>query len=573
MKRFYDDNFNNNIKINNVKKNKKYKLKKTTKRLITIGLSAIIVFNVGKMFFKDSSNDKYSSTTSISTNNTTSNTTSNNSQYVFTIQNGDDEIVENYEKTSIKFSESIINEFDNYLEENKTVFKYENLYNIDNMYSGYSSMKSSNKASSLVVGGKLSGESLYERVKLNNDIYYNDKANNMAHAFYNKMKNKDLKELCILIANIINKEVNNNSDLDINSVCVNLENLKIFRDDASFCNAYVNDDMCLCINEGYIENVFSLYTERNCYDEIMYHECVHLIQYKNSNFKDSDGVEIGPFVNYVDSEQVNPLYLSWIIESSAEMKMSQALDTDITTYSTMIGYLKTVNLALTPSLNYKNNDFYDICYKEDFNSIFNLFEAKTYEQKKQVINILFSIELSQTTNAEFYNSYKEKYGIDLNYDNDKRLEIKKDLARQAVSELSNIFYKNLAHSISEGDFYLEDVFYLIRLWESDVLYHTDYNIEENYIVCQEFINKYNDTQEYFFNLIARSLDCNVEDIYAKYRSYSMNTTKGNNYSLKSFDSNKISFLDEMKQDSYKTGNPRICDIDKIMEENIKGISK
>ena len=93
----------------------------------------------------------------------------------------------------------------------------------------------------------------------------------------------------------------------------------------------------------------------------------------------------------------------------------------------------------------------------------------------------------------------------------------------------------------------------------------EYNLEERYMVCKDFIDSYNGIQGAFFEMIANSLNCSVEDIYDEYNNYSMNTTKGANFKLNNFDNDKKEFLLEIKQEKYKKGNPRISNIDDIMQ--------
>lgn len=570
QEKIYTDNYGNKGKLREFKKTdgKKYKLKKKTKKIIAIGLSIGLLFSAGKFFFKDdksSYNDYGNNQNSISIGDSISNNLEN--YYNYSIEAGEDDIVQFKQLTLLDVKEEDIQVFKDYLSDNPVKYTYEELYNIDKAYDNYKPNKVTTPSSSiLIVNGKLSSEALYNQVLKNNDEYYNDTKNNNARAFFNELKNKEIKEICDVISEVVNYEVEK-ENLNILDISKNLEHLKIFEDSAAFNNASVNNDMCLSVNKRFIEKIFKIYSNgRDCYDEVIIHEIMHLIQYMTSDLNKDNGVEIGPFISYVDSDEVNPLNITWILESNAEVEMSEYTGSDITTYGTQVGYLKSANLALSSSYLYSTNGIYTIGYEKDWNAIYELFGAKTDEDKKAIMKCLYSIEVSQVSDDNFYNAYMEKYGVDINSDSNLKQEVKKTCAREALLELTHVFYRNMCDNINTDDFYLEDAFYLIRLWEADLLYHLDYNLEEQYSNCKDFIELYNRIQEAFFRMISNSLNCNVEDIYEEYNNYSMKTTNGNNYSLKNFDNEKRKFFLEIQQERYKKGNPRISDIDSIMQK-------
>lgn len=516
--------------------------------------------------FKDNKNNYTSHITNTSTSNNTMSSSDTYHYYNYNIESGEDDFTQYTSLTPINVSENDIETFKNYLKNNPVKYTYEELYNIDKAYNNYKPNDILTPDSSiLVLNDKLDANALYKKVLENNEQYYNDKQNNNAKAFYNKLKDKEIKEVCNLIAEVINYEVKK-ENLNIFDVCKNLEYLKIFEDRAAFNNASVRDNMCLSINRRFIEKIFKLYNNgRDCYDEVLVHEIMHLIQYMTSNLNREDGIEIGPFISYADSNDVNPLNLTWILESNAEVEMSEYTGNKITTYSTQVGYLNSVNLALSSSHLYDTNAIYTIGYKKNYNAIYDLFGANTDEEKKAILKCLYSIEISQTSDKNFYNAFKEKYGIDINSDSTKKQSVKKTCAREALLELSLIFYRNMCDNMNNNNFYLEDIFYLIRLWEADLLYHTEYNLEEKYLVCKDFLDSYNDIQEAFFKMLANCLDCSIDDIYNEYENYSMKSINGDNFALKEFKNNQKKFFLKMKNERYSKGNPRISDIDDIMQ--------
>lgn len=569
QEKIYTDKYGNRGKLKYYK-NKRKKKYKLIKKLIAIGLSLTMVFGIGKLLFKDDKNDYVNYETSTTTSSVDNNSVSSDTDqyYNYSIESGDDDAVQYRPLTLLNVEKKDIETFKDYLNNNPVKYTYEGLYNIDKAYNSYKPKNIATPSSSiLVVNGKLDANALYKKVLENNEKYYNDTQNNNARSFYNELDDEEIKEICNLIAKVINYEVQKEG-VNILDVCKNLEHLKIFEGAAQLNNAIVNENMCFLINKRFIEGIFKTYSNgRNTYEEVIIHEIMHFIQSQTSNLNIEDGIEMGPFVSYADSTEVNPLNLTWILESNAEVEMSEYTGSEITTYSTQVGYLNTVNLALSSSYSYDTNAIYTIGYEKDWNAIYDLFGAKTDEEKKTIMKCLYSIEVSQVSDDNFYNAYMEKYGVDIDdYSNSSlKREVKKTCAREALLELTHIFYRNMCDNMNNDNFYLEDAFYLIRLWEADLLYHTEYNLEEQYLVCKDFIDSYNGIQEAFFKMIADSLNCSIDNIYDEYKNYSMKTTNGDNYALKKFDSDKKNFLLEIKKERYKKGNPRISSIDDIMQ--------
>lgn len=567
----YKDQYGNIGKLRKYKKlkskNRKYRLKKRLLKVIAVGLSIVTLIGVGKFLFKGDK-DNYvdydnTTTSSISEDDLHDDSTD---YFNYNIESGEDDIIAYKQLTKLNVRESDIKSFKNYLNNNPVNYKYDDLYNIEKAYNNYKpNIIKTPTNSVLLINGVLNADALYNRVLENNDNYYNDTKNNTAKSFYNELKNKEIKEICNVITEVINSEVKK-EDLNILDVCKNLEHLKIFEDKAAFNNARVNDDMCLSVNKRFIEKIFKVYNNgKDCYDEVIVHEIMHLIQYMTSDLNKENGVEIGPFVSYVDSNEVNPFNLTWILESNAEVEMSEYTGSEITTYSTQVGYLNSVNLALSSSYLYSTNGINTISYEKDWDAIYDMFGAKTDNKKKDVIRCLYSIEVSQVADKNFYDAYNNKYKKNIENDNDLKQEVKKSCAKDALLELSRVFYRNMCDNLNGKDFYLEDVFYLIRLWEADLLYHLDYNLEEQYLSCKDFIDYYNGIQNEFFEMLAKSLNCTCDEIYEEYNNYSMNTNKGDNYKLNNFDNSKKDFLLKIKQERYEKGNPRISSIDSIMQ--------
>lgn len=552
------------INENSTKNNKKYKLKKRKQKILSIGLALILTLSTSKIIsnYKNNSNK----TKGI-------NQTYVDSESIATIRSGDDEYkeVDSLEPIYTSLTTSQLNEINNYINNNNVEYKYSDFYNLDNNLSKYYSEKkiNSNKGEVLLdSNGNIDTNKLYNLVIENNKKYMSNK--NVETCFYREFDNSKIKEICDSLCEIINDE-SNKQQINFTGLCNNLTDLKMFINSSTASNAYFTENLCLVLNPTMIEVFHSIDKKQNTEYNTLVHEIIHLIQYSSSDMNKENGIEVGICRKYEDG--VDSLYWSWLLEASAEKNMSLYTGSQTTTYGYQIGYMESISMANVLSDNFNVMDTEKLCFSNNLNDLFKLFEANTEAEKRNILNMMFSIEIIESNPQSFFEEYYNKTGIDLKNDSEARENLKHELRCEVLLTLNNYFYKNLSNKIYKGKVSLQDVFYLLNIWESDIQSHLLIDQNNRMDRSTYFLNSYTELQEKLFNYIAINKSCSIDDIYELYNAYSTRVScngvkKEPNCDLKFLTDQKKNYIHVQKSRVYKTGYVNLTDL-KTGIKNIK----
>lgn len=533
--------------------NNKKVTKKWKKNIIIMTLVGTVLVGVANNINKK---DNIGSTTAVTT-------TENVTMY---IDAGEDEPVKNNgNKENISISNSDYKEFLDYLENVEEVYEYSDYYQIDESLEKYEKLtkKVIFKDDIRDVNGKITTEKLYPIVLKNNKDYLS-KGDNVVNCFYEEMSDSDVLDICNLVVEIINKTIEEESNIDIDKISSNLCKLKIVKTKSSAGNmAQTTSDFVLKISPSMMELYQSIHEEKDTSYDVITHEVMHLLQSGYLELKEDNVTEVsGPCVMFKD-QVVNPLYLSFMQEALAEIAMEKVTGHDATMYPNQRSYINT--LILCNILNDETNvdDLLKATFNNDINDLYNFFGAKSYDEKKNISSMLYNIQIiEQRDPSEFIELYKKIYNIDLSQDKEKLNSIKQKLRCEAYVTLSKIFYKNLAYKINVGGVTLQDTLYLIRVFESDMHTHLLYTEMDRFVDTTDFIEIYKGIQENFFSAISNK---EIDEMYEKLNNYSMlyidsDEIVKNNFDLNFIGSDKKKFIMKLQGNVYKTGIPNIIDV-------------
>lgn len=305
-------------------KNKKYKICKTSQKLIAIGLTALMASSVGlvKMIHDYSTGDVSITTYTDNQNDSINNYVDSYDEYL-DIELTNVKLV-SPSKTSTKISfdkenyESIIEELNNYDYD----FSMSDYYCLSENLQIYKNTEyNKNYDTSIITNGCLDSEKLYDVVKNNNKNYMNQDSNSV-NVFLSETTDSYIRQICDLIVKTYNENKSNYAD--INKISSTLSNLKIFQNNTTSANAYVNEDLILAFNPTMI-NMFADMQEirGNSNDSVsidqtvFVHEIEHLFQNASNDFNEENGVEAG-FCRKYDNVNVNSLWNSWLLEGSVK---------------------------------------------------------------------------------------------------------------------------------------------------------------------------------------------------------------------------------------------------------------
>ena len=129
----------------------------------------------------------------------------------------------------------------------------------------------------------------------------------------------------------------------------------------------------------------------------------------------------------------------------------------------------------------------------------------------------------------------------------------------------------MAKNIVSKDVSLEDVFYLISLFENDLNSHLDYVNCNMQIYNEDLIKMYVDIQDNFFYELSRATNITQIEIEDKFKEYVVNVKENNcinkNYSLKFLSEDKAEYLKERERALNIDVAPSIRNVQEVYNKN------
>ncbi len=487
------------------------------------------------------------------------------------IEKGEDDFTQlTYDDVGVKLSDSSLADFESYLKNTWVDYDYSDAYGIDSALSRWHESENllvSTHAHDVRVNGVLDAEALYEIVKANN----NEFMSTGKEYFYEEYSDSEVKNYCKEVVDTLNDIHEKNPDFDFDSVCCYLYELKILNRPTSTAFAAVElESKILYFNESMIESWSDIRENENMRIGTLYHEMMHIFQ-ASCPCNQADGEKrVGIFHEYEELE-INPLAWYWLVEASAEMNACELLDIEYNTYPQTIGYADTLNYVLNLNGSDDTANIQDICFTTDFNSIFELFDVTEEVEKEEFIKMMFSIQILQQDDSDFFDWYDNEYGIELASDDEELAELRLCLKEDFLLSITKLFYRNLARLLNEGEVTLSDVYYLMRVFEADLNNHLSTTTVGYLIYFKDFYPAYLEIQNEFLSLLSQDNGIDAEKLSDDFQNYSMNIIVDDeqispNCTLAFLTSQQkdavISFCDGI----YKKGYPTVYEENLLCEE-------
>lgn len=414
------------------------------------------------------------------------------------------------EDLTVKFSSNEIENIIKFISNIQVEYKNSELYNVDESLEAYSQMQTVDSTSnSIVKNNKIDNDLFYQLVLTNNSRFLNEDQTNK----YNNIDNIKLREIINIISNHLNKLLQESTDIDVNKLDENLKQLKIL-EFKSFGNAFVDmNDPMLCLNFTAIESLQQQNKDINMLQRVIEHESSHLIQVsypKKNEFEYNMGISYS-----YDNLNVNSLYWQWFVEASAEKLSLKTVSDNPFNYVDQVRGLESLTLANITNIT-QVDEIEKLSLQKDLNKLFELCNATTPEEKREIVNMMFAYDIIFTENDEFLEYYKETKGeMDLLSLYDYKDELKPSIA----TTLTKMFYTNLANSLTTNESSLSDVYILMRTFETEMCRLTDYDNPTKDQINSSFIDNYDNVQNEFFTLLsAKTLieASKLKDLYYLY---------------------------------------------------------
>lgn len=350
-------------------------------------------------------------------------------------------------------------------------------------------------------------ERLYEVVKANNEKYMEgaDKY------FYEKPSDSQLKECCVIVADTINWGIENTDGIDMDALGCILGNLKILnRDSMNYASFDCKKDI-LNISPGMIKEKKNRSGIADIYEITITHEAMHILQFRCTDVEQgAEDVFIGTSYSF-ENLDVNSLKISWLYEASAELNTTLRFGCEPTTYQYMVDNLESIGLATVLNDDVKARQLEKLCFAHDEDALYNQLE---FTDKTKAAEFLFAVELLRKKNEDFKTAYENKYGA---FEEDYSGFLTKTYTPYFVEVVSKLFYKNLSSKLAQSEMSLNDVFYIISLYELDLLKDIPFDnptVREQYNTVYE---QYSDLRKEFLGYIQKYTDTDVLNAFKEYR--------------------------------------------------------
>jgi len=456
-----------------------------------------------------------------------------------------------YSNSEMIVTSETYNNFINYINGINTIYNYESYYNIDAAYSKYNEVINNRAQSHSHELESLTVEALVKSVKSNNKEFLKIKKAEYTAEFYEEFSDSELRKYCSIIMDIVQNYNNKGLIKDINEVKCILGDLKIFSR-PTMTNAYITDDNCLMISPSMIETlkIKVIGSNQDVEKSTIGHEAVHLIQ---KSCKDNV-YSIGNSYKFEDLA-VNPLFYNWFYEGSAEKLMTNMYNYSPLVYEYYINYINSLGLSTILNNNNYVNQPEETTLSPSLDPLFNMFGCKTENEKKEIIKLMYSLDIIETDTQDFIDA------IDQNMNETELVNIKRNLKGSVCETLTKYFYKNLASLVKEKNIPLNDVFYYITVFEADVDSHIVYGNKEKYDASINFIENYIDIQKNFFNFLSSSNKYTQEEIENMFDGYGLKKEDGSaNFDLSYLNSDKKLFFSTMLNKLYNSSTEQIIDV-------------
>lgn len=542
--------------IKNIKFNKNYLKKKRKLKISKMVIGVVAVFSVATSTLTGCINRK---------SNTTSSFNNSTPSYSYSYSSFDNPLnkIDSYEYSNdgVIVTDSSYNEFVNYLDNIDTTYTYENLYEINNALNNYEQVKNFKVDNHNSPIKNITVDELFSVVKSNNRKYLEQKKKEYVSDFYEEFSDGDLRKICGIIVETINCYIEKGKVSNQEEVKCILGDLKIF-ERTTLTNAYVTDDNALMISPSMINTlkIKSSSSNQDVFKDTISHEAMHMIQ--KGCVHNTVTYRIGNSFKF-ENLSINPLFWNWFYEGSAEKLSNNFTGDTPLVYNYYINYINSLSYSTILNDNNSVNELEETTLSNNLDSIFKYFGASNEESKKEVINMMFSLDIIEMDNEEFLNK------LNLDKDSDEYIKVKRNIKTSVCESMTKYFYRSLSEKVKNSNVKLNDIYYLITVFETDLDSHLNYTSLDKYEDNKEFIKRYVEIQNNFFNYLTSDKRYSQQDLENLFDEYgTLNTNRDNNFNLNFLNNEKRQFIENFLSNISITRTEQVRDVLSKNQENM-----
>jgi hypothetical protein len=398
-------------------------------------------------------------------------------------------------------------------------YPYTNISSVETAYNRYQQMQDFvvSPIDQKIISGKLTADELALIVIENNKNY----RENNRFVSYGDLDIDYIKKVCAVICENLPKVIESlDTDDILDDVTSTISSLCIFKS-ATGNNASITGKNCLLVTPFAIDNMGYIADNDEAFEITILHELIHLMSKMSIEAEDEIGAtEAYGFCFSFPELAVNSLYYNWFLEASAEIIASDMYDSDPMIYQFKIGYLNTLTLVNSFDNNFKVDDLPELTLQQDIEKLFSTFGVTSHEDKMELLNALYAIEVIQEESPDFFAEYEKQLGRKVT--DEDVTEVKRDLKQSFCQTITKYFYSNLSEKLGTTKMSVEDIFKIMTIFEIDLNMHILYEDGERIEKTEQFMESYLEIQGEFLEQVASQLGLGVDEVKEAYTSYFMN---------------------------------------------------
>lgn len=426
-----------------------------------------------------------------------------------------------YDGKNIEVTNAAYKEFNQFITSDFPIYVYAEYYNIEEALKQTGATIYTGRHTHLIanIDTEITLDVLIETIETNNKEYLKE------NPYFTQLSEECIREFAQCILNSLNEKKALLSEDSKKRVYCELGNLKVIGFDSSNLtlnpsgnkiNAQYCSDGTVVIDEKEISKLEGDMAKTRTY----MHEIEH-IYHRVCEDEIQSGYEIVGVSQYWDELAVNPLFWRWYYEAAAESSVmnSTGIQKPLV-YKNFVGYLRSLDLIALINPEYKEDALERATINNNPEDLYKIFGVSTLEEKKEIISLMYSIDYLQVEREDLEEEYQKRTGDSIGPSIDVKYRMKKSIC----TTLAKYFYKNLAERVKNTDVTLEDIFYLINVFEADLNSHIMYDETFDQSKKEEnkyFLENYIYIQDRFFDLLSSSSEYSKEEIIQMFNEYAM----------------------------------------------------
>ena len=212
-------------------------------------------------------------------------------------------------------------------------------------------------------------------------------------------------------------------------------------------------------------------------------------------------------------------------------------------YQYKMDYLCSMTMSVLLRESVEADTIETLCFRSDPELLFAAFGSQTQAQRDELLNLMITMQVLQMQPKAFHLAYADKYGVNLTEDEEALNQFHYSLKPAVAVTLSKEFYENLALFLRENDLPLNDIFFLINLFEGHLNQHLSYGSESKAQYNESFFRSYRILRSALFDALAAENP--GLDLAALYENYEITAGENRlNADLNLLPAEKLAFLAE-----------------------------